>query len=326
MCTAITLNNQEMFLQARTMDYPYDVENILVFVPRNHEIKLTFDQKIYKHHAFIGMAFSNNKNIVCDGINEHGLSVSALYFPDYAYYNQEGAYNKVNLAAEELVTYLLAKASTIDEVKEILSTINLVDHQLSAIDGNLPLHWLISDCNGASIIVEPLKDGLHINLNEVGVLTNSPDYSWHLTNLNNYVNLDFIDTNVKKIESKQFKAFGYQGLIGLPGDFGSVSRFIRTVFNKDNLALVNNEPDFVLAAAHLLNNVDVPKWTDSNFYTKFTSFMVNKDSSYYFKTYDSPKIIRVSFEEFDVLESSLVLVDIKVTKKITSLKEIGYQG
>lgn len=324
MCTAITLNHEDMLLQARTMDFPYDVENTLVFIPRNYELKFAYDHKISKHHAIIGMSFLMDNKALCDGINEHGLSGSALYFPDYAYYHHEGDYSKVNIAGEDLLTYILANATDINGVYELLNGIHLMDHQCNLVDGCLPLHWIFSDKDGRSIIIEPLKEGLKVSNNEVGVLSNSPDYQWHLTNLNNYVNLDFIDTNVKKIESKQFKAFGYQGLIGLPGDFGSVSRFIRTVFNKDNLAIVNNEPDFILAAAHLLNNVDVPKWSDSNFYTKFTSYMMNKDCSYYFKTYDSPKIIRVGFDEFDVLESNIVLIDVKVTKRITSLKEIGY--
>ena len=39
------------------------------------------------------------------------------------------------------------------------------------------------------MVIEKTADGLHILDNPVGVLTNSPDFPWHLTNLRNYLNL-----------------------------------------------------------------------------------------------------------------------------------------
>ena len=42
---------------------------------------------------------------------------------------------------------------------------------------------------GAHAVVEYLDGVLHVHNNTVGVMTNDPDFSWHLRNLNNFVSL-----------------------------------------------------------------------------------------------------------------------------------------
>ena len=56
-----------------------------------------------------------------------------------------------------------------------------------------PIHWMFSDRTGESIVVESDRDGLHIYRNTVGVMTNSPGYPWHRTNLLNYPQLRPLD-------------------------------------------------------------------------------------------------------------------------------------
>jgi len=51
------------------------------------------------------------------------------------------------------------------------------------------MHWAMADATGDSVVIEYLDGVLHVNNNTVGVMTNDPDYQWHLYNLNNYVNL-----------------------------------------------------------------------------------------------------------------------------------------
>ena len=46
------------------------------------------------------------------------------------------------------------------------------------------LHWIVSDTNGKSIVIEKTKEGFKTYDNPIGVLTNSPIFGWHLTNLN----------------------------------------------------------------------------------------------------------------------------------------------
>lgn len=61
---------------------------------------------------------------------------------------------------------------------------------LDFIKSVLPFHWVVLDKSGNSIIVEPLIEGIKIYDNLLGVMSNSPDYNWHLTNVRNYIGLN----------------------------------------------------------------------------------------------------------------------------------------
>ena len=56
-----------------------------------------------------------------------------------------------------------------------------------------PIHWIFSDGTGETIVVEPDRDGLHVYRNTMGVMTNSPGYPWHRTNLLTYAGLRDLD-------------------------------------------------------------------------------------------------------------------------------------
>lgn len=69
------------------------------------------------------------------------------------------------------------------------------------------------------IVVEQVKEGLKVYDNEIGVLTNNPQFSYHLTNINNYINLS--PKNRENIFSDKINLSNYgqgMGAIGLPGD------------------------------------------------------------------------------------------------------------
>jgi choloylglycine hydrolase len=48
-----------------------------------------------------------------------------------------------------------------------------------------PLHFVVHDRTGKSIIIEPVDNVLKLHQNSVGVTTNSPTFDWHMTNLRN---------------------------------------------------------------------------------------------------------------------------------------------
>ena len=67
--------------------------------------------------------------------------------------------------------------------------------------GTVPsLHWAFSDSTGEMAVIEPDVDGLHIYRSTVGVMTNSPGYPWHRTNLLNYVGLRDLDYDEWELE------------------------------------------------------------------------------------------------------------------------------
>ena len=92
------------------------------------------------------------------------------------------------MASFEFIPWVLAQCATLDEVRELIADLNIVDTPFSE---NLPsgmLHWIISDKRG-SITVESMKDGLHIHENPVVVLTNNPPFEQQMFMLNNYMGL-----------------------------------------------------------------------------------------------------------------------------------------
>ena len=64
--------------------------------------------------------------------------------------------------------------------------------------------------------------------NPLGVMTNSPAFDWHMTNLRNYIALNPRNVPPVKIEGETFRALGQgSGMLWLPGDFSPPSRFVR---------------------------------------------------------------------------------------------------
>lgn len=85
--------------------------------------------------------------------------------------------------------------------------------------GTVPsLHWTFCDRTGESIVVEPDGDGLHIYRRTIGVMTNSPSYSWHRLNLLNYAGLRDLDYDAVQLCGDSIpQCFSGSGMQGLPG-------------------------------------------------------------------------------------------------------------
>ena len=91
-----------------------------------------------------------------------------------------------------------------------------------------PFHYVVYDAAGASIAIEPIGGKLKIYDNPLGVMTNSPTFDWHMTNLRNYIALNPRNVPPLKIDGMTFRQFGEgSGMLGLPGDTTPPSRFVR---------------------------------------------------------------------------------------------------
>jgi choloylglycine hydrolase len=89
---------------------------------------------------------------------------------------------------------------------------------------------MITEPGGKSMVIE-FKDGkAKFFDNPVGVITNNPNFDWHLTNLRNYGYLSNEPFPEKKWGDLEISPLaGGSGLLGVPGDFTSPSRFVRAV-------------------------------------------------------------------------------------------------
>ena len=90
----------------------------------------------------------------------------------------------------------------------------------------LPLHHIVSDATGASIVIEYVDGKLSIADNKVGAMTNSPNYDWHLLNLWNYANLTSQASRPREIDGVWLAPFGAgSGMLGLPGELHAALSF-----------------------------------------------------------------------------------------------------
>ena len=121
-----------------------------------------------------------------------------------------------------------------------------------------------------------------------------------MINLNNDVNLDFQNSDPKKLGSILLKPFGEgSGMLGLPGDFTPVSRFVRAAAYSQAIGTKKTGYDSVLQAFHVLNNFDIPKGAirekdphgnTLNDFTQWTSANDLKSKTFYIRPHENRQI------------------------------------
>ena len=207
-------------------------------------------------YGYVGI-YTEYEPFVVEGVNEAGLSAGLFFFPQYGEYAPyKQADNAKTLCDMQFVSWVLSQFSTIDQVKEELNKIDLVtlDHKIGAV------HWRITEPNGRMVVMEVVAGVPHFYENNLGVITNAPGFPWHMTNLNNYINLQpgsAPDNTIKPGITLQPLGHG-SGMLGLPGDFTSPSRFVRATFFQTTAPVWATGFDTVVQAFHILNNFDIP--------------------------------------------------------------------
>lgn len=261
-CTGITLKSKDgATVPARTIEWAESVMNSMyVVVPRNCQLQSLTPTgmngvKFTSKYGFISLAVEQ-KEFMVEGMNEKGLSAGLFYFPNYGKYQEyDAAFNNESLADFQLVGYVLAKCATIDEVKDELAKVRVVniDPRSSTV------HWRFTEPGGRQTVLEIVDGQMHFYENPLGVLTNSPGLQWHLTNLNNYINLEPGSVAEHPFGPLTMKNFGHgSGLLGLPGDFTPPSRFVRAAFFQTTAPQQPTAQESVFQAFHILNNFDIP--------------------------------------------------------------------
>ena len=265
-CTGITLKSKDnATIAARTIEWAESVMNTMyVVVPRNEELQSFTPSgmdgvKFKTQYGYVGLAVEQ-KEFMVEGINEQGLSAGLFYFPNFGKYEPYDAALKDKCLADfQVVSYVLAKCSTTDEVKEALSKVRIIniDPRSSTV------HWRFTEPSGKQIVLEIVNEVMHFYDNPLGVFTNSPGIEWHWTNLNNYINLQPGNAPEHAFGPVELKNLGHgSGMLGLPGDFTPPSRFVRAAFFQLTAPQQPDASGSVLQAFHILNNFDIPTGTE----------------------------------------------------------------
>ena len=253
----------------------------------------------------MGLLIPSNP-ILYEGINEMGLMGGQLYYREFACYPEVPRPGTVPLQPPFLVYHLLSQCATVDEAAAMLEE----DTSLVALPfmGTVPpLHWAFSDRTGETMIIEPDQDGLHIYRRSLGVMTNSPGYSWHRLNLLNYAGIRDLDYAELDMGSETLsQCFSGSGAQGLPGDWSSPSRFVRLAFLKKLGVKGADEASGVANLFHLLQSAafplgmvrvthqghitDLDQGVSPYDYTVYTSVMCAESLRFYWTSYENQRV------------------------------------
>jgi choloylglycine hydrolase len=311
MCTDLRLVRlPDLHVSGRTMDFAFELASTVQVVPRGQEWTATATGG-----GVAPLAWTNDLGFVAldgfgftrffaDGLNEAGLSVGTLWLPETKLPESPPttgtapALDFVNLAG-----WLLGTCRTVADVKKALGTVQLWNAPVKDLwpagqavpDAVKPLmdwafteHLTVHDASGGDLVVEFLDGEVHLHDNVVGVLTNSPTYPWHVTNLRNYIGL----TNV---EDKPYNLMGMPvtgtgngtGLIGLPGDVTPPSRFVRATVLGQVAQAASDARDAVNQVFHSLDLVSVPRHlAASGDYTQWYVARDHDNRVLYVRSYD----------------------------------------
>jgi choloylglycine hydrolase len=269
-CTGIRLIAKDGgVVYGRTMEWgAFDLHSRVALIPYGFEFTgLTPDgnngKKFTVKHGIVALDMVG-KDYIADGMNDRGLAVGLFYHPGYAKYPK---YDKANaascIAAQDLSAYILSQFSNIREVKAGMQEITVVGVVEKAIGIVVDGHWMVTDNSGTSIVIEFTDGELRIHDAPLGVITNAPNYDWHMTNLSNYLNLSMFSVEPKNLSGVKFAPTGAgSGMIGLPGDNTPPSRFVRAVTWTQSKRQIENATEGIYEVFRILDNFNLPLGPD----------------------------------------------------------------
>lgn len=329
MCTALSIKSKEgKCFFGRNMDLAYNFNQSVMIIPRNYkyEDKVTGNMVTNKR-AIIGMGtVIDNHPALAEAMNENGLACAGLNFDGYAYFEEEPIKGKNNIAPYDFIQWVLSNHESIEEVKKEIKNLELVNIPINKNTPVSKLHWMITDKTGKSIVVEKTKNNFSVYDNPVGVMTNNPTFDWHLTNLNEYMYITPNHPKETKWSDRELKALGTgAGTLGIPGDFASVSRFIRIAYIRAKMPLVEGD---VKAITQFFNMLDYVKMVKGGVITEegmedltiYSSCMDQEKGIYYYRTYDNNRINAV-----DINKEELEGEEIKIFSYLSE-QDINYQN
>ena len=300
MCTAMTLQSRskEHFF-GRTMDFSHDIIPQFFIVPSSNTWEnILTGKKMRDSYRFIALGQELDGLLgLFDGVNEKGFAAAALYFAGYAHYDSQPTSPAViPIASFDFIHYILGTCSCVSELPNLLKNISIVGVPDPVTNTSAPLHWIATDRSGACVVIESTARGLEVIPNPIGVMTNSPDFQWHMTNLRNYMEVSPTQLEVARWNTVNLTPFGQAGgTIPLPGGFTSPERFVRTSYLKTHIPTPMDSLEAITACFHILESVSIPKGAvitkDKAYdYTKYTAFVNTNTCEYFYKTYDDLQI------------------------------------
>jgi len=311
MCTDLRLVKLDgLHVSARTLDFAQELGSRVQVVPVGQEWSATATGTAAKAHTwtnthgYVAMDAFGFDWGVCDGLNDAGLSIGTLWLPETDLPEVPPAAGEA--PAIDLIHFgqwILGTCAGVQDVRDAFAGVQLwnapvrrlwpddrtmPDMVKPLLDFAFPMHLAIHDAHGGDLVVEFLGGAAMLHDNPVGVLTNSPTFDWHLTNLRNYVNLTNAEARPHNLMGFKVAPTGNgSGLLGIPGDVTPPSRFVRATMLTAVTTSVKDADAAVNEAFHALDLVHVPRQVAAS--GDYTQWYVARDHDglvYYVRSYD----------------------------------------
>lgn len=322
MCTSIGFLYKEGVVFGRTLELGVELDNEILYVPSNTKDFIDaglvkFDSK----YNTIGSSFHNIASFG-DGINEKGLMGSNNFLPGYASFSIGKAVGKINMTTAHAFDYLLTRCKDVAEVKERAEKIGIVEHGEDKTDRSIDSHFIFADKQGEMVVLEPKEGILSIYDNPYGVLTNSPEFPWHVSNLKNYLHLQAENRESKKFNGANISKLGEgTGMLGIPGDFTPPSRFVRAAYFVSNTPKDLPREEAIIQGFRILSQFDIPKGAivdpieEHRDETLYTSLMDTKNMTYFIKAHNNINIQRFNLEDYKS-QDEIKFIKVKKTMEL----------
>lgn len=303
MCTGFSFfTKKKHHYLARTMDFAFEFNGIPTVVPRHYNYQFDLESEMRLEYGFVGTNLKVGRYRFGDGINEQGVAISNHYFTGEASYSSHRRYGYLNLAPEEFIVWVLGFIKNVDELKQKVKTINIMNEKNTTLNVVPPLHFIITDNSGHTVAVEPHNGILIVKDNHVKVLTNAPKLEWHVENLRNYAFLQPEKSANQLVGKVLVRSMGCEaGTNGLPGGYTSTERFVRATYLRHHLQSADDEDINLMNCFKILDSVSIPQGAvldaGETHYTQYQLVMDSKDKTYYIKPYFSNQLFKVQLTE-----------------------------
>ena len=339
-CTGILMKTQDgHYIFGRTMEFdaefmPHDI----IAVPRGYGFTgqtpsgkpgMAWKTK----YAFVGFNPAG-QIIVDDGLNEKGLACGALFFLGCAKFEDVNETDfSSTISCVELAPWILSTCASVAEVREQLPRIKVCGVLEPVLGFIPPIHCMVADKTGDAIIIEYIEGKLRIHNNAVNAIANAPDYTWHTTNVRNFIGLKPESNPPITINGEKYSQFAQgSGAFGLPGDFTSPSRFIRAMFFANAATPGKDADEGISIAFRVLNQFDIPKGSNLgvepgnlkvNEATQWTSAADLTNGRYFYHTYNDRSIRMIDLKKVNV--NARDIMTIKAVQKPGEIKDVSGQ-
>lgn len=255
MCTSFLAFKSNAFaVTGRSLDYDHDNQYKNTQYPKGQEFNSVLNNGVswqgqYGIYTIDSVVSDSPYPIPFEGMNEAGLSISGNLANASYPQNESGP----TISTDDMVNWVLSQAGSIGEAQSVIEQVN--------IQSEWQYHYIIFDQLGNSLVVEFANEKAVFYVNASKVLTNNPDLNYQLENQNNYANIkNWFPNAVLPDSGDQFHG---QGMLGIPGDWMSTSRFTR-VNTMLNFAIdhVQDQPESVDLAKRIIDSASLIKGID----------------------------------------------------------------